>query len=147
MTSQRGYQIHEINITPLTDIFLVLLVIMMVVTPMIDFAGLNMAVMSVGETSNAETTPKTLRLSVDASGAYTVDGRVVPLPNLGDVLREKAPENPDGLLIETDPEAPHEAMARAMAAATSAGIRKLAVAAKEPLAGNKVDKSKGKAKK
>ena len=35
---------NEINITPLTDIFLVLLIIMMVIAPMLDQQGLNLAV-------------------------------------------------------------------------------------------------------
>ena len=34
----------EINITPLTDIFLVLLIIMMVIAPLLDQQGLNLAV-------------------------------------------------------------------------------------------------------
>ena len=35
---------NEINITPLTDIFLVLLIIMMVIAPMLDQQGLNLTV-------------------------------------------------------------------------------------------------------
>ena len=35
---------NEINITPLTDIFLVLLIIMMVIAPMLDQQGLNLAI-------------------------------------------------------------------------------------------------------
>lgn len=132
MTNQRGYQICEINITPLTDIFLVLLVIMMVVTPMIDFAGLNMAVMTVSDQGDPNAKPKTLLVSVDAKGEYTIDGKIVPTLNLADVLREKAPENPDGLLIEVEEDTPHEALARAVAAATTVGVTKLAVHAKEP---------------
>ncbi len=149
MSTQRGYQICEINITPLTDIFLVLLVIMMVVTPMIDFAGLNMSVLSVGDVSDPNVKPKTLLLSVDAEGGYSIGDQIVPLVSLADVLREKAPGNPDGVLIETDLEAPHEALARAMAAVTSAGIAKLAVGPKEaPSQGEKhVGKSKSKGKK
>ena len=42
---------NEINITPLTDIFLVLLIIMMVIAPMLDQQGLNLAV---PEVVNAE---------------------------------------------------------------------------------------------
>ncbi|MCX5758114.1 MAG: hypothetical protein NTU83_06340 [Candidatus Hydrogenedentes bacterium] len=73
----------------------------------------------------------------------------MPLVSLADVLREKAPENPDGVLIETDPEAPHEALARAMAAVTSAGVTKLAVGPKEaPAEGERHEgKSKSKGKK
>ena len=35
---------NEINITPLTDIFLVLLIIMMVIAPLLDQQGLNLKV-------------------------------------------------------------------------------------------------------
>ena len=35
---------NEINITPLTDIFLVLLIIMMVIAPMLDTQGLSLEV-------------------------------------------------------------------------------------------------------
>ena len=35
---------NEINITPLTDIFLVLLIIMMVIAPILDQQGLSLAV-------------------------------------------------------------------------------------------------------
>ena len=35
---------NEINITPLTDIFLVLLIIMMVIAPLLDQQGLNLTV-------------------------------------------------------------------------------------------------------
>ena len=35
---------NEINMTPLTDIFLVLLIIMMVIAPMLDQQGLNLTV-------------------------------------------------------------------------------------------------------
>lgn len=148
MTTQRGYQICEINITPLTDIFLVLLVIMMVVTPMVDFAGLNMAVLSVGNVSDPSVKPKTLLLQINAKGEYAIGEQIVQPVSLAEVLREKAPENPDGVLIETDPEAPHEAMARAMAAVTSAGITKLAVGPKEepPEAAKPEGKTKNKKK-
>ena len=43
MAENRG-EFNEINITPLTDIFLVLLIIMMVIAPMLDQQGLNLTV-------------------------------------------------------------------------------------------------------
>ena len=53
---------NEINITPLTDIFLVLLIIMMVIAPMLDQQGLNLAV---PEVVNAEQIKKELALFID----------------------------------------------------------------------------------
>ena len=48
---------NEINITPLTDIFLVLLIIMMVIAPLLDQQGLNL---TVPENVQAENQAKTL---------------------------------------------------------------------------------------
>ena len=45
---------NEINITPLTDIFLVLLIIMMVIAPLLDQQGLNLAVPNVIEVQDDE---------------------------------------------------------------------------------------------
>ena len=42
--SRQRKTFNEINITPLTDIFLVLLIIMMVIAPLLDQQGLNLAV-------------------------------------------------------------------------------------------------------
>ena len=46
MKLKRRDAFNEINITPLTDIFLVLLIIMMVVAPLLDQQGLNLLVPS-----------------------------------------------------------------------------------------------------
>ena len=44
MSVKRRKEFSDINITPLTDIFLVLLIIMMVVAPLLDQQGLNLVV-------------------------------------------------------------------------------------------------------
>ena len=49
---------NEINITPLTDIFLVLLIIMMVIAPMLDQQGLNLAVPEVVESQQIKNDSK-----------------------------------------------------------------------------------------
>jgi biopolymer transport protein ExbD len=118
---------NEINITPLTDIFLVLLIIMMVVAPMLDTSGLKLAVPSVGPSSDTKEKPKTINLSIDASGTYTVDGKTFDLSQLKGYFQEQTKEKPDGLVIETNPEATHDALTQAMDTAQSSGITKIAV--------------------
>ena len=44
MSSRSRDTFNDINITPLTDIFLVLLIIMMVIAPLLDQQGLNLTV-------------------------------------------------------------------------------------------------------
>lgn len=127
MKVKRDAQISEINITPLTDIFLVLLIIMMIVTPVIDFSGLNLDVTTVGHGSASDTDTKPLTIEVSAENEYTVAGEGVNLGGLVEAIRAKLGEYPDGLVIKTNPDASHEAMARALGAAYQAGITKVAV--------------------
>jgi biopolymer transport protein ExbD len=134
-TGGRKQVFNEINITPLTDIFLVLLIIMMVVAPMLDTKGLKVAVPSVGPSQDVKEEPKTIQLSINAGGEYTIDGASVSPMLLANKFRELKATKPDGLIIKTNPEATHEALTSAMDAAQSAGITKVAVTAEEQKAG------------
>jgi len=127
---------NEINITPLTDIFLVLLIIMMVVAPMLDTKGLKVSVPSVGPAQDVKEEPKTIQLNISAGGEYSIDGAAVTPFLLSTKLRELKAEKPDGLIIKTNPDATHESLTAAMDAAQSAGISKVAVTADEAKGGS-----------
>lgn len=121
----------EINITPLTDIFLVLLIIMMVVAPMLDSSGLKLSVPSVGPSEDVTEDPKVLRIGIAEDNTYAIDGQPVSPDLLMMKLQQMKTDYPDGVIIETHPEATHEALTAAMDAAQTAGITKLAVMAAE----------------
>ena len=122
---------NEINITPLTDIFLVLLIIMMVVAPMLDTKGLKVAVPTVGPSKDVKEEPKTIELNISADGQYTIEHAEVAPMFLANKFRELKSAKPDGLIIKTNPDAKHEVLTAAMDAAQSAGITKVAVTANE----------------
>jgi biopolymer transport protein ExbD/biopolymer transport protein TolR len=122
---------NEINITPLTDIFLVLLIIMMVVAPMLDTTGLKVAVPSIGPSAETKTEPKTTQLMISASGEYTIQGERISGITLVSKLQLLKATAPDGVIIKTNPNASHSALTLAMDAAQSAGITKVAVVASE----------------
>jgi len=123
---------NEINITPLTDIFLVLLIIMMVVAPMLDTSGLKVAVPSVGPSQDVKEEPKTIAVGISADGSYTVEGQPIVIKGgLVTKLLELKLKKPDGVIIKTNPDASHEALTSAMDAAQTAGIKKVAVMAEE----------------
>lgn len=126
---------NEINITPLTDIFLVLLIIMMVVAPMLDTKGLKVSVPSIGPAPETKEEPKTIQLSIDASGQYSIEGTGVSPIALITKFKELKGQKPDGLIIKTNPEATHESLTAAMDAAQTAGITKVAVTADEEKGG------------
>lgn len=127
MRAGRRELFNEINITPLTDIFLVLLIIMMVVAPMLDTKGIKLAVPSAGPSADTKEQPKTINLSIDAQGHYAIDGKSLEPFELISTLRQQSTSKPDGLLIRTSPDASHNAMTQAMDSAQTAGINKIAV--------------------
>lgn len=119
---------NEINITPLTDIFLVLLIIMMVIAPMLDQQGLNLTVpenVAEEQIKNKET--KIMTIMVDASDNFYLDGEEIPLANLESTIKSQVKNYPDGLLIKTDADSSHGAMVKVMDSARNSGITSISV--------------------
>ena len=119
---------NEINITPLTDIFLVLLIIMMVIAPMLDQQGLNLTVPeNVAEQQLENKESKIMTVMVDADDNYYIDGEQIALENLESSIRAQAKNYPDGLLIKTDSDSSHGAMVRVMDSARNSGITSISI--------------------
>lgn len=79
-----GGIVAEINITPLTDIFLVLLIIFMVTTTVAQDEGKNI---DLPEATEAEdTTPKGVTVAVDAAGIIRINDQVVLLDELAEAI-------------------------------------------------------------
>lgn len=127
MSRQRRQIFTEINITPLTDIFLVLLIIMMVIAPMLDSQGLRLAVPTAAPNQQVEDEPRALKVHVASDGQFYVDNAPVSPEMLQQHLYQSKAQYPDGLIIETDAQAKHSGMVLVMDAARGAGIEKIAV--------------------
>lgn len=113
---------NEINITPLTDIFLVLLIIMMVVAPMLDQQGLSLAVPSAQEVQKEVKENKILTVDVSEAGEYSIDSNVIDEKELIQVLKDNSKEKENGLLIRAAENSTHGAIVKLMDIARSAGI-------------------------
>lgn len=119
---------NEINITPLTDIFLVLLIIMMVIAPMLDQQGLNLTVpenVAEEQVQNKET--KIMTVMVDEDDKFYIDGEEISPANLESSIKSLAKDYPDGLLIKTDADSSHGAMVKVMDSARNSGITSISV--------------------
>jgi biopolymer transport protein ExbD len=123
----KRHSFNEINITPLTDIFLVLLIIMMVIAPMLDSQGLKLSVPALGSAPETSEKPKTLTVKVLGQGSYIIEGRPYPKAALKQVLQDSKAQHPDGLIIEADPQSTHGAVMQLMDAARQINITKIAV--------------------
>lgn len=118
---------NEINITPLTDIFLVLLIIMMVIAPLLDQQGISLSVPENVEQTKMDKESKILSVMVTKNNKYYINNEEVSLDKLGTVLSQEVKNYPDGLLIETDGEATHGAVVTLMDKARYAGVKAISL--------------------
>ncbi|MCQ2957409.1 MAG: biopolymer transporter ExbD [Candidatus Gastranaerophilales bacterium] len=119
---KRRKTFNEINITPLTDIFLVLLIIMMVVAPMLDQQGLSLAVPSAQEVKEEIKENKIITVDVSQAGEYFIDEEAIKEPELIKILKENSKEKEGGLLIRANENATHGAVVKLMDMARTAGV-------------------------
>lgn len=127
MSSRERNSFNEINITPLTDIFLVLLIIMMVIAPLLDQQGLNLTVPDMVEQEQVKES-KTLTVSVTNEDKYIVDGQEIATTDLGSMIKEKIKALPEGLLIQSAPDATHGAVVKLMDVARNSGVTSISMA-------------------
>ena len=118
---------NEINITPLTDIFLVLLIIMMVIAPILDQQGLSLAVPQYVEQNDIDKEAKTINVQVTEDNKYIISGSEVAENDLKDTIKQMSTDNPDGVLIQADGNSNHEAVVRLMDNVSSAGVKSSSV--------------------
>ena len=119
---------NEINITPLTDIFLVLLIIMMVIAPMLDQQGLNLTVPeNVAQEQADDKDSKILTVVVSADDKFYLDDEEVSAKDLDKAIKAQLKEYPDGLMIKSDADATHGAVVKVMDSARNAGVTSISV--------------------
>ncbi|KTT21869.1 biopolymer transporter ExbD [Pseudacidovorax intermedius] len=115
---------NEINMTPLVDVMLVLLIIFIITVPVMKHA-VNIDLPR-ATNEREETKPQTIQLSVGADGSYywnqdKVDDATLEQRLAAEGARDPQPE----LHIRGDKDVRYERVAKAMAAAQKAGVRKI----------------------
>jgi biopolymer transport protein ExbD len=115
---------NEINMTPLVDVMLVLLIIFIITVPVMKHS-VNIDLPRASNRAQ-DARPETVRLSVDAEGHYYWnDGRIGDA-DLERRLRVEAARQPQPELhIRGDRAVRYERVAQAMAAAQQSGLRKI----------------------
>lgn len=115
---------NEINMTPLVDVMLVLLIIFIITVPVMKHAVTIDLPRASSEREHSR--PQPVRLAVDAKGQYWLDDTRVSDEALPAQLRQHAARDPQpDLHIRGDRVVPYERVAQAMAAAQQAGLRKI----------------------
>ena len=118
---------NEINITPLTDIFLVLLIIMMVIAPILDQQGLSLAVPEYVEKSSIDKEAKLLTVTVTQDNKYLIDDNEILEADLLSTIKDLSQEKSDGLLIQASGDSSHQSVVRLMDNARNAGVQSISI--------------------
>ena len=120
--------ISEINVTPLTDVALVLLIIFMVTTPLILQGGINVKLPTA---TTADTTPqRNITVSMTVDNKIFVNDKEVNTGSLQPYLENILKSEKDKLvIINADKGVLHGQVVRVLDIAKKAGALKLAIAA------------------
>lgn len=129
---------NEINITPLTDIFLVLLIIMMVIAPSFQSVDNNIEIPKI--TSGVGVEELNATISVTKNGEFFLNGEKITKEQLEDKLTILAEENTKKeVVVKADKKTKSSEIIDIMHIAQDAGYKKLIVAG-EPLSKEEQEK-------
>ena len=120
-----GGVMAEINVTPLVDVMLVLLIIFIITAPLMTHkVKVDLPVKTVTAAEDEKATPMTL--ASDDAGQMYLDDALIDQRGLEDRLRREALRTPQPMIeLRADKTTQYKQIAEAMATVKNAGIRKL----------------------
>ena len=130
MNFQRGRirEEPEINLIPMIDVLLVILIFLMVTTSYAKFSELQINLPQAGGEAAAAAV-KPINVAVDASEHYAINNQGVPYAGvtaLADSLKNAAGDQADPtIVINADAKAPHQSVINVMEAARLAGYGRI----------------------
>ncbi len=122
--SSQDDMMSEINVTPLVDVMLVLLVVFIVTAPLLAPQSLKIILPQTKAVSQ-DTKPKAVRMTVDAQGQFEFEKQMLTDEQLGELLKQRATDTQFQLQIEADKTVPYGRVAELMAIAQRSGVSKL----------------------
>ncbi len=124
-----GGPMADINVTPLVDVMLVLLIIFMVTMPIQSFPiKVDLPQKTDKPLENPKEPPDPIRLRIDASNEVFWNDSPTPITALQNMMSaevQRDPTNQPTLEIETNDEAQYEVLAKVLAAAKNADMIKI----------------------
>ena len=126
------FMITRINVTPIIDVALVLVIILLVTAPLMSVADLPVDLPQ-ARTREAED-ERNVSITLSSTGRLAVDDKMISDQDLGPYLRAKLskPENQNVLVVvRADSGAPYEAVRHLLTQAKAAGALRIAIATRQ----------------
>lgn len=116
----------EINVVPLVDVILVVLIIFMVTAPMIMKPSINVNLPKAA--AGEATTPSKLNITISNDGKLNLDGEIVDDAQVQAKALEEVGKNPDiQAIIAADKDVPHGRVVSVLDIVKGAGVKKFAI--------------------
>ena len=128
-TNKSGGPMADINVTPLVDVMLVLLIIFIVTAPIVTYPiEVDLPQRVINPPPQLKDPPPPIDLRIDASGQVNWNNSPVATTELQAKMEnevQKDPTNQPELRIEANPDAQYDVMAKVLAAAKNARMQKI----------------------
>jgi biopolymer transport protein ExbD len=123
---QENEAIADINVVPLVDIILVVLIIFMVTAPMIMKPSINVNLPKAA--SGDQTTPTKLNISLTADGRINLNGAFADEETVRKQAADQVAANPEvQAVISADKDVPHGKVIGLLDIVKTAGVKKFAI--------------------
>ena len=122
--TQGDAPMSEINVTPLVDVMLVLVVILIITAPLLA-SSIRLDLPKAEGTQSADA-PRFVTLVLDKEGRTFLNDKAVTAPQLAEQLAQTAQQNPDTeIQLRADQGVPYGRVVQVMGAAHKAGLTRI----------------------
>lgn len=141
MGGKAGESFTEINVTPLTDVFLVLLVIMILIAPLVNQAVLKVSPPTISTEPPKDDKKPKINADVSADGKISINGVNIDPPdtrNIMNAIQQEQQKNQTEdmpLILNSDEDALQKDVVAVMDAAAGCNIQSMAVLPPRPSSG------------
>ena len=129
---KKGGPMADINVTPMADIMIVLLIIFMVITPMLQ-KGVDVKLPQAGNSKERKDEPKSIVVAIRKDSATYLGSQKLDDQNqLQPLIKERLQDLPEGarmIYLKADQELPYSEVMKVMDLCREAGVEEVALIA------------------
>ena len=131
MSTKQGRHVAEINVTPLVDVMLVLLIIFMVSAPMMK-EGMKVELPEV-QARALETQSQDLVITINKDRTLDINGSPIEFARFGVILDQiREQRGVESVFLQADKSVPYGYVAEVMAAVRASGLNKIGLVTQPP---------------